>query len=79
MLAQEAQVIKSKKMSSSFDITEIKVNPNKLNAVVSGKLKRYVGMQAIAEMQKTYELVFQYRRGRLSIVQFTLKKESNHV
>ncbi|HHF7375948.1 MULTISPECIES: type IV conjugative transfer system protein TraE [Legionellaceae] len=77
LFAQEARVIKNKKMSSTFDITEIKVNPNELNAVVNGKLKRYVGIQALSDTQTTYKLVFQYMDGRLSIVQFAPKKESN--
>lgn len=64
-------------MSSNFDITQIKVNPNELNAVVSGKLKRYVGIQALSDTQTTYKLDFQYVDGRLSIVQFAPKKESN--
>ncbi|QLZ68938.1 hypothetical protein FOLKNPGA_01718 [Legionella sp. PC1000] len=78
LLAQEARVIKNKKMSSAFDITEIIVNPNELYAVVSGTLKRYVGIKAISDIQTTYKLVFQYVNGRLSIIQFAPKKESDH-
>lgn len=75
-LAREANVIKAKKMSSSFNITHIKTNPTALSAVVSGILKRYVGLQALSDERKTYLLQFQYQNSRLSILNFSLVKEN---
>jgi conjugal transfer pilus assembly protein TraE len=75
VLTQEAKVIKTQKMSSTYDITQIKTNPNDLTARVYGRLKRYVGTQNISDLQRVYELSFKYIDGRLSIVQFALKKE----
>jgi conjugal transfer pilus assembly protein TraE len=77
-LAEEAKVIKAKKMSSAFDITHIKTNPNELTAMVSGVLKRYVGIQALSEARKSYVLTFRYLGGRLSIVNFVAFKENEH-
>lgn len=75
-LTREATVIKAKNMSSTFNITHIKTDPNKLTAIVSGILKRYVGLQALTEGRKTYRLQFHYRSSRLSILNFSLIKES---
>ncbi|STX81717.1 Type IV conjugative transfer system protein TraE [Legionella busanensis] len=78
LLTNEAKVIKAKKMSSTFDITHIKSNPVELTAVVSGRLKRYVGLQPLNEEQKTYVLQFKYNDSRLSIIQFSLLKEKGN-
>lgn len=77
-LSLEAGVIKDKKMSSSFDITAIQVDPSNLTARVTGRQKRYVGIQSIDDVQRIYELQFHYAQGRLSIIQFALKKEEDH-
>lgn len=78
LFEEEAETIKSKKMSSSFDITGIQVNSNQLSAKVSGRLKRFVGMQNIDDLSKCYELQFHYRQGRLSIIQFISTKEQDN-
>lgn len=78
LLTNEAKVIKAKKMSSTFAITEIKTNPNQLTAVVSGVLKRYVGLQSLSDERKTYLLQFQYKDSRLSIIKFSPFKDFNH-
>ncbi|WP_419421559.1 type IV conjugative transfer system protein TraE (plasmid) [Legionella sp. D16C41] len=78
LLAKEAKVIKAKKMSSTFDIAHIKSNPAELTTVVSGRLKRYVGLQALNEEQKSYLLQFKYNDSRLSIIQFSLLKEKDN-
>ncbi|WP_131784011.1 type IV conjugative transfer system protein TraE [Legionella gresilensis] len=74
-LTNEAKVIKTKKMSSTFAIAEIKTNPQALTAVVTGKLKRYVGLHALNDEQKTYLLQFYYQNSRLSILKFMPLKE----
>ncbi|HCU5991633.1 TPA: type IV conjugative transfer system protein TraE [Legionella pneumophila] len=75
LLTNEAKVIKAKKMSSIFYIDKNKANPHELTVVVSGILKRFVGLQALNDERKTYVLRFQYKDSRLSIVQFSLLKE----
>lgn len=74
-LVQEAKVIKLKKISSSFYITELKPNPDDLTTRVTGILKRYVGLRALSETKETYVLTFQYKNGRLSLDRFVLTKE----
>ncbi|MFO2971155.1 type IV conjugative transfer system protein TraE [Legionella pneumophila serogroup 10] len=74
-LTNEAKVIKAKKMSSIFYIDKNKANPHELTVVVSGTLKRFVGLQALNDERKTYFLQFQYKDSRLSIVQFSLLRE----
>ncbi|QDQ41216.1 type IV conjugative transfer system protein TraE (plasmid) [Legionella geestiana] len=78
-LKREAVDIKAKKIASSFDITHIQANPREMTAVVSGVLKRFVGVRALKEERKTCQLRFDYRNGRLSIAQFVILKEKEHV
>lgn len=80
LLEQEALVIRAKKMSSVFDITQIRVNPQTLTAEVTGMLQRYVGLRALKAERLTYVLHFRYAQGRLSILSFTHNhlKENPH-
>lgn len=68
LLSSEGEAIKSKKISTSFDITDIQVNPNRLTTKVTGRLKRFVALQNIDDIVKCYELQFHYRHGRLTII-----------
>ncbi|HAT3877905.1 TPA: type IV conjugative transfer system protein TraE [Legionella pneumophila] len=77
LLNNEAKVIKAKKMSSIFYIDKNKANPRELTVVISGILKRFVGLQALSDERKSYVLQFQYKDSRLSIVKFSLLKERN--
>lgn len=77
LLTNEAKVIKAKKMSSIFYIDKNKANAQELTVVVSGLLKRFVGLQSLNDERKTYVLQFQYKDSRLSIVQFSLLKEKH--
>lgn len=74
-LTQEAKVIKAKKMSSTFYMTQLKSNPSELSSIVTGVLKRYVGLQELSEVKKSYLLQFQYQDSRLSIIKFIAVKE----
>lgn len=76
LLRAEAQVIKEKKMSSVFYIDNNKVNPQALQVVVSGVLKRFVGLQPLNDAPMTYFLQFQYKNSRLSIVSFAKESTS---
>lgn len=78
LLTNESKVIKAKKMSSIFYIDKNKANPHELTVVVSGTLKRFVGLQALNDERKTYLLQFQYKESRLSIVKFSLSKEKDN-
>lgn len=75
LLTNEAKVIKAKKMSSIFYIDKNKANPYELTVVISGVLKRFVGLQTLSDERKSYVLQFQYKDSRLSILKFSLLKE----
>lgn len=78
VLDLESKVIISKKMSSNFEITSIRTNPERLTAEVNGVLKRSVGIRALKEERMSYALRFHYANGQLSILNFTHHKEKSH-
>ena len=69
-LFQEEEVIKNKKIASSFDIINVQSDPEQLISLVQGNLKRYVGYRALKEEEKNYRIQYRYRQGKLSIVSF---------
>jgi len=69
-LYKEAQIIKSKKISSQFDVTDVRSDPKHLRSVVSGELKTYVGYRALKAQKKRYQISYQYRLGQLAITGF---------
>ena len=77
-LNHEADIIKSKKISSTFYVTGFEINTNKLTATYKGILARHVGMRALKEESCIYKFNFQYRLGHLSILRFVQVKEENH-
>jgi conjugal transfer pilus assembly protein TraE len=79
-LNQEAKIIKLKKISSHFVITDIKLDIHQLTAEMSGILERHVGLRAIPSEQLTYLLTYRYRLGQLTLLSFTQlkQKESLH-
>ena len=77
-LKKEAGTIRTKKLSSSFDITSIRISPDILQADISGVLRRYVGLSALPEIRQNYHITYRYRFGRLSLLSFTQIKELPH-
>lgn len=77
-LEKEAKLIKLKKISSHFDITDIRMDSKTLRVVVTGILKRAVGFRDLKESRLNYTLQFRYHFGRLSVTQFTHTSEQNH-
>jgi conjugal transfer pilus assembly protein TraE len=69
-LAQEEAIIKTKKIASSFEITDIQSDNQKLISVVKGRLKRYVGYRELKTAEKTYHIQYHYRQGKLTLVGF---------
>lgn len=78
-LQKEARIIKDKKMSGVFNITQINSDPKRLSVDVSGILNQRVGFRALKDEQVTYRLQYRYSLGRLSIVSFSKVLESNDV
>ena len=78
-LQKEARIIKDKKMSGVFNITQIKSNPKRLSVEVSGILNQRVGLRELKDENVTYRVQYRYSLGRLSIVKFSKVSESNNV
>ena len=78
-LRQEAQVVQSKKIASHFNITGMTADSRTLTCVITGILKRSVGIRELPDEHLAYTLTYRYKAGRLEIVQFTHEKqEKNH-
>jgi conjugal transfer pilus assembly protein TraE len=73
-LGKEEATIKSKKMSSSFDIIDLHSDSQHLISRVKGHLKRYVGYRALSPAEKTYRIQYRYQLGKLTIVGFAEDK-----
>lgn len=70
-LHDEASLIKSKKITSNFDITDLQSDNQQLVSVVKGNLKTYVGYRALKEQEKRYQINYRYRLGKLTIAGFS--------
>lgn len=77
-LAKEESVIKSKKISSVFEITDVNSNSTELFTVLKGNLKRYVGYRALNAEERIYRIQYRYQQGQLTITGFAQKKGENN-
>lgn len=73
-LAKEEAVIKSKKISSVFEITNVNSESHELFTLVKGHLKRYVGYRALNEEERTYRIQYRYQQGQLTVTGFAEEK-----
>lgn len=78
-LQKEAQIINDKKISSVFNITQIKSSQKNLSVEISGVLNQRVGIRALKEERVIYCIQYRYSLGRLSIVRFSKVRGDNHV
>jgi conjugal transfer pilus assembly protein TraE len=78
VLSKEAQLIQGRHISSHMDITGITADSRTLSCVITGVLKRYVGLRALPDESITYTLRYRYAQGRLLIESFTHKQEKHH-
>jgi conjugal transfer pilus assembly protein TraE len=83
LLNHESEVVKSKKISSNFVITSLKINMKALTVDVSGVLQRHVGLREIPPENMIYRLSYTYQLGRLTINRFkqikSFEKEKTNV
>ena len=77
-LEKEAKVIMDKKISSHFEISDVRADSNKRSCTITGVLKRAVGRRDLRDERLTYTLQYHYRFGRLTVTQFTHEKEETH-
>ena len=73
-LHHEARIIQAKKISASFNLQAIHVDPHQLTVTIEGQLTRHVGFQALPEDALTYQLTYRYHFGHLSLLTFTHHK-----
>lgn len=69
-LEKESSLIVSQKVSSAFYISHTEANPENLEVVVSGTLKRWIGERSLPDSQKTYELRFTLNGSELYLTTF---------
>lgn len=70
VLLNEESVIKSKKITSFFEILDVKPDVHEFKTIISGNLNRYVGYRALKSEPKKYLIQYRYKNGALSIVGF---------
>ncbi len=70
-LNKEANLIMEEKISSHFDMTDLKCDAHALRCYAKGDLKRSVGLRELPAETLEYMLHFRYHLGRLSVLQFT--------
>ena len=70
-LARESTIIKDKKISSHFEIKDIRSDVRELKTTITGTLIRYVGLRALKPEKLIYHIKYHYGFGRLTLTQFT--------
>ncbi len=71
ILNQESLEVKQDKISSQFYLSKVSVNPETLQAEVSGTLVKQAGNLSLPSEQKTYLIDFTYHYGKLAIKDFS--------
>ncbi len=73
--AKDSKKLKQNDASTSFEVKEVTVFPDKNLVRADGVLHSYVGEKHIKEAKKTYEVTFKTYRGRLFFREITEVKE----
>lgn len=69
-LLLDEETVQQSKVSSTFYLTDVKTQPDKLTIDVSGKLKRWVGERLIGEVIKHYKLKFSTKGYAVALTSF---------
>lgn len=77
-LEREAKLIQDKKISSHFEISDIRSDARHLQTTITGTIKRFVGMRELAPKRRTYAIDYHYGHGRLTLTRFTHTEERTH-
>lgn len=75
-LDQEAKLVKSQGISSSFYINEIELDQKTLSVLISGTLKRSVVDKSLKAVKSTFLITFENDDGLLTIKKFVEEKQS---
>lgn len=71
LLEDEAR-LKKEHLTTSFQASSVKVDPEKLFVELTGDLLHFVGEKRVTQTRDTYQFEFVYRHGRLLIKTFKL-------
>jgi conjugal transfer pilus assembly protein TraE len=71
-LLEDENRIKKDNVTTSFQASEVRVDPNTMSVELTGDLVRYVGEKRISQSRDTYQLQMSYHHGRLMIEEFQL-------
>ena len=74
-LKSDAKTIVDKKIASHIEITGIKLDCENLTSEIDGVLRRFVGNLELPIANVHYQIKYQYKLGRLSIIKFNQLKE----
>jgi len=77
-LSKEALIIKSKKISSHFEIADIRSDVRELTTTITGNLKRFVGFRELKSKKLIYTIYYRYSLGRLTLTRFTHTEGKEH-
>lgn len=77
-LKKDEMTIKRKKISSAFYPSEMIVDTNKLQVLVKGSLKRWVGLRSIGSENRMYKMTF-VKNGYLVLLQSFKAMEDGNV
>ena len=66
----EVARLKRDNASTLFDVETIRSAPERLSAVISGKLNTYINGVRVSHIEKHYLVRFQMSSGRASIIEF---------
>ena len=76
-LLKERSYIKAHAASSYFVVSKVRVDPNTMSAIISGNLKRWVGVKNIGSESKAYRIKFSYDDQKLKIKSFEELSDAN--
>ena len=71
-LLEDEERLKKEHLTTSFQASSVKVDPEKLFVELTGDLIHFVGEKRISQSRDTYQFQFEYRHGRLLIKAFKL-------
>ena len=74
-LDEEKKAVQAGRITSAWYPHYQAINPEDLSVKITGRLDKYVGNRLISSKEQTYILVFNYRRGSLSIKDYYRLKE----
>lgn len=70
VMAAQSGRIKRNNASQTFYLSRYKIDPDKMQVALSGKLKKWVGETAVPAEEKTFRIRFRMESGRILVSEF---------